>query len=241
MMMETGTAAEAHTAIDPAPAQRERNVHETTGRVADALEEHIVLGLLHPRERIVEDELCERFSVKRHVARQVLAELEQRGLVERRRNVGALVKSFSAREVVELYAVRQLLEADAARRIVFPVDPAKLAELDAIQAQHDAAAAAGDLRRAFRMNMAFHHAFYALADNQVLTQAIREYERRTHAIRSTSIVFPHYLERARDEHHQMIDALRNGERERLIALCNAHLLPSRDAYLDAYHQRTARI
>jgi len=35
---------------------------------------------------------------------------------------------------------------------------------------------------------------------QLADDAIREYERRTHAIRSVSIVFPQYLEKARAEH-----------------------------------------
>ena len=62
-------------------------------RAVDILEEEIVLGFLHPRERLVEDELLARFGLKRHVVRQVLIELEQMGLVERKRNVGALVKA----------------------------------------------------------------------------------------------------------------------------------------------------
>ena len=232
-----GAAQRRPSAI--APVLRDRNTDETIRRVADQLEEEIVLGLLHPRERLVEDDLCERFNLKRHVARQVLGEVERRGLIERRRHVGALVKSFTASEVTQLYALRELLETDAASRIVFPVDAAKLAELETLQAQHDAAAQAGDLRRVFRVNMAFHRAFFALSGNQVLVDAIHEYERRTHAIRSVSIVFPVYLEKARAEHHQMIDALRRGDRGDLIALCRAHLVPSRDAYLNAYHQRSA--
>ncbi|MFM0629310.1 GntR family transcriptional regulator [Paraburkholderia xenovorans] len=219
--------------------ERDRNIDETLRSVSDELEEQIVLGVLHPRERLVEDDLCERFNLKRHVARLVLAEVERRGLVERRKNVGALVKSFTPREVTELYALRELLEADAARRIVFPVSAKALDGLTAIQAEHDEAATAGDLRRVFRANMAFHHAFFALSESQVLTEAIREYERRTHAIRSVSIVFPQYLEKARAEHHQMIEALRTGDRESLIRLCRDHLVPSRDAYLEAHHRRSA--
>ncbi|CAN7763027.1 GntR family transcriptional regulator [Caballeronia sp. LjRoot31] len=232
----------AKSRLSNAPAakavERDRNIDETMRSVSDELEEQIVLGVLHPRERLVEDDLCERFNLKRHVARQVLAEVERRGLVERRKNVGAVVKSYTPREVIELYALRELLEADAARRIVFPVSSEALDALDAIQAEHDEAADAGDLRRVFRANMAFHHAFFALSESQVLTEAIREYERRTHAIRSVSIVFPQYLEKARAEHHQMIEALRTADRESLIKLCREHLVPSRDAYLEAHHRRS---
>jgi DNA-binding GntR family transcriptional regulator len=232
----------AKSKLSDAPAaktvERDRNIDETMRSVSDELEEQIVLGVLHPRERLVEDDLCERFNLKRHVARQVLAEVERRGLVERRKNVGAVVKSYTPREVTELYALRELLEADAARRIVFPVSSEALDALTAIQAEHDEAADASDLRRVFRANMAFHHAFFALSESQVLTEAIREYERRTHAIRSVSIVFPQYLEKARADHHQMIEALRAGDRESLIKLCRDHLVPSRDAYLDAHHRRS---
>jgi len=216
---------------------RDRDIDTTVERVTDALEEEIVLGVLHPRERLVEDDLCERFVLKRHVARLVLAELEQRGLVERRKNVGALVKSYTPREVMELYAVREILETNAAQRIALPVAAEPLAELVEIQKVHDAAARAGDLRSVFRSNMAFHRALFALSDNQALTEAIREYERRTHAIRSASMLFPHYVEKARTEHHEILEALAGHDQARLVELCREHLVPARDAYLDTYHRR----
>jgi len=217
--------------------RRDRNVDEVVPQIADTLEEQIVLGLLNPRERLVEDDLCERYTLKRHVVRQVLIELELRGLIERRKNVGALVKSYTPREVTELYAVRELLETHAVRCIALPIEAQQLEHLRAIQQEHDAAAALGDLRRVFRANIAFHRAFFALAQNQVLTEAIREYERRTHAIRSASVVFPQYVARAQAEHHQMIAALQRGDRDALIELSKAHLVPSRDAYLEAHHRR----
>jgi DNA-binding GntR family transcriptional regulator len=221
----------------PPAALRDRNVDLNVERVSDTLEEEIVLGVLHPRERLVEDELCERFELKRHVVRQVLAELEQRGLVERRKNIGALVKSYTPREVLDLYAVREILETSAAERIALPVSPERLAQLAEIQRSHDAAAAAGDLRAVFRANMAFHRALFALSDNAALTEAIREYERRTHSIRSASLLFPHYVEKARSEHHKMLEALASRDRAALVALCRTHLLPARDAYIEGYLRR----
>src|SRR5271170_2988720 len=120
-----------------AAAARDRDIDANVARVSDTLEEEIVLGVLHPRERLVEDDLCERFTLKRYVVRQVLAELEQRGLVERRKNVGALVKSYTPREVTDLYAVREILETSAAQRIALPVAPEHLTELTRIQKAHD--------------------------------------------------------------------------------------------------------
>ena len=202
-----------------------------------ALEEDIVFGRLHPRERLTEDDLMARFSMKRHVVRQVLADLELLGVVEKKRNVGAVVRAFSAREVMELYALREVLEVHAASLIPLPVPPARQAALMAVQREHDAAVADGDARRVFRSNQRFHHEFFGLLDNAVLGQAIEEYARRTHPIRFGSLTSAAYRERARQEHWALINALRDGDRAALMAVCRNHLVPSRDAYLASEQAR----
>ena len=206
----------------------------------NALEEDIVLGVLHPRERLIEDDLCERFGLKRHAARMVLKELQLQGLIEHRKNIGALVMSYSAQEVLDLYAVREILEMNAARLIPTPVAPEKLDILVEVQSRHDAAVKQADLRAVYRANLDFHDALFALSENKVLTEAIKEFERRTHAIRFSSIIFPDYLNNVRREHHQMIEALRAGDRKTLVTLCRDHLRPARDAYLETYHRQQNR-
>ena len=167
-----------------------------------ALEEDVVFGRLHPRERLVEDELMERFQVKRHVARDALVALERMGLIERRKNVGALVRSFTTQEVRELYDLRGLLESEAARSIRLPVPADRLDRLIAIQRQHDAAVEAGDARTVFRINLAFHQELFGLGGSMTLREAIAEYARKTHPIRFASLVSSTYREQARHEHWQ---------------------------------------
>jgi DNA-binding GntR family transcriptional regulator len=197
-----------------------------------AIEEDIVLAKLHPKQRITEDELLERFGLKRHVVREVLATLERMGLVERRRNIGALVRSFTPREVKELYALRELLEAEAARRMPLPVEAAALERLVALQRAHDKAVERKNPREVFRANLAFHNAFFSLTEDDVLERAIAEYARQTHAIRFGTLASPDYREQARKEHWDMIRALKAKDRARLVALCREHLRPARDAYLE---------
>lgn len=204
------------------------------------LEEEIVLGFLHPRERLVEDDLLARFGLKRHVVRQVLVELERMGLVERKRNVGALVRSYTAKEVEDLYDVRELLECRCVRLIKFPVPEASLNHLIAIQKVHDETIAAGDLRGAFRSNMQFHETLFGLSDNKVLVAAIQDHAQRAHSIRSSSLVVSEQLERARREHWLIIEALQAGDSDRLVQLCSDHLKPSRDTYVSHYQLRDSQ-
>lgn len=195
------------------------------------LEEDIVLGQLHPRERLIEDDLIRRFGLKRHAAREVLAELARLGLVERRKNIGSEVRAFTVQEVRELYVVRELLESEAARLVPCPLAAGPLQHLIEIQHQHDAAVAREDLRAVFRSNQLFHQTLFGLCGNGVLQKAINEYARQTHPIRFSTLVDADCRQRSRQEHWAIIAALGEGRRDDLVRLCRDHLAPSRDAYL----------
>jgi DNA-binding GntR family transcriptional regulator len=215
------------------PASPESSVRRTV----EALEEDIVFGYLHPRERLTEDGLRSRFGLKRHVVRQVLVELEQMGLVQRKKNIGAFVTSYTIKEVNDLYVVREILETSAARHIGMPVPAQALDQLTAIQTRHDAAVVESNLRDAFRSNIAFHKALFALTGNGSLTSAIEDFAQRTHIVRFLSMTVPPLLQKARSDHWRIIEALRNQDSELLVDICKNHLRPSRDAYISQYRQR----
>lgn len=85
-------------------------VELTVAEIVQRLEEEIALGLLRPRERLVEEDLLARFKTKRHVVRQVLIDLELMGIVSRPPNRGAMVRDIGAQEIDEIYFMRELLE-----------------------------------------------------------------------------------------------------------------------------------
>lgn len=199
--------------------------------IVHRIAEDIVFRVYHPRERLVEDELIQRFDTKRHVIRQALAELERDGFVLRKRNSGAQVRALTAKEATELYAVREILETNCARLIPLPVEARRVAPIEKIQREHAAAVAAKDVRAVFRANLAFHAAVFGLCGNDALTEAIADFARRTHPVRLTTLVTDQYLEQARGEHELILRALRKGDRARLVALCARHLKPSHEAYL----------
>jgi DNA-binding GntR family transcriptional regulator len=206
-----------------------RGAPSTVALVA-ALEEDIVLGRLHPRERLVEDDLIARFGASRHQVRQALVELTHMGLVERFPNRGALVRSYTDKEIHCLYALRDLLEAEAARLIPFPVDPIALTELKAIQIRHDRAVSDGDLVELFRSNYAFHRRLFACCGNPFLIEAIEAAALRAHGIRFLPMRNPRNREMSRRQHHAIIEALERQDWDELVRLCRLHLVGLKDAY-----------
>ena len=205
--------------------------------VARSLEQDIVLGRRHPRERLVEQDLCGRFNTHRGDIRLALFELEKKGLIQRIPNRGAIVRHLTPREVMEIYAVREELEVMAARILPFPVAATDLARIDDLQKRHSAAVDAGDMLEVFYANLHFHQALFGLCGNACLIETIEYLAQKVYGIRSYANAFPEALHRARRDHIDMVKALRASRRDKLIALTRRHLQPSRDAYIRAYERR----
>ena len=207
---------------------------ESLTHVVEQLEEDIVFGRLRPRERLVEEELVERFGVKRHIVRQGLVELERVGVVVRLRGKGARVCEFTPEEVDQLYSVRELLEARAASLIPLPADKELIKELTAIHRAHGKAVDVGDLKTIYRSNIRFHQVLYAACGNPYLSEAINLFAMKSNVIRFYVGRDPRMFAGSRDQHEQMIEALKSGKRDEFVELCVQHLRPSPSAYIDAY-------
>ncbi|MEO8780868.1 MAG: GntR family transcriptional regulator [Bradyrhizobium sp.] len=205
--------------------------------IARRIEEDIVLGRRQPRERLIEQDLCDLFQTHRGDVRLALFELEKKGLVERIPNRGAMVRGLTPSEVTEIYAVREELEVMAVRIIPFPVAPADINRLEELQRQHSAAVVKGDLLTVFYSNLRFHQMVFGLCGNACLIETIEMLAQKVYGIRSYAHAFPQSLDRARRDHLDMIKALRGSRRDALIALTRRHLEPSPQAYIKAYERR----
>jgi DNA-binding GntR family transcriptional regulator len=201
------------------------------------LEEDIVFGVIHPRERLIEEELAERFKEKRHVIRSVLEQLETAGFVTRIANRGAFVRELTPQEVIEIYEVREILEVSAARRTPLPAPKAVLNEMRAVQKQHSAAIAAGDLRAVFYLNIEFHKIQFSACGNGTLANTIADHARQAHLIRTVKYAEPGHLKSVEAEHCAILAAMGGGDRSALVNVVKTHLPASRDAYVRAYEQR----
>lgn len=205
--------------------------------IATSLEEEIVLGRRHPRERLVEQDLCARFNTHRGDVRLALFELERKGVIQRIPNRGAIVRDLTPKEVIEIYAVREELEVMAVRTLPLPVADADLEKLEALNREHSGAVVAGDLLSVFHSNLNFHKTLFGLCRNACLIEMIEQCAQKVYGIRAYANAYPETLDRARQDHVAMIAALRASRRAELISLTRRHLKPSPEAYIRAYQNR----
>ena len=77
------------------------------------LRNEILAGMLAPGERIIEEQICQRFSISRAPVRESLRLLAQQGLVEHLPRRGARVTTWSEEDIRQLFEVRAVLERHA--------------------------------------------------------------------------------------------------------------------------------
>lgn len=90
----------------------------TVEAVSDMLEEDIYSLHYTMGEKVKETELVERYNVSRNTIREALAFLISKGLLEKVANKGIYVKEILKDDIEEIFHIRELLEAEAIRRII---------------------------------------------------------------------------------------------------------------------------
>lgn len=110
--------------------QKERNRAGRSGTlmksVYHSLKEDICNGVIKTGELLSEAQLAERLSVSRTPVREALAALENEGLVDIRRGIGASVKPITAGDLLHIYELRKVLEPMAAKTAVYHLTNAEL-------------------------------------------------------------------------------------------------------------------
>lgn len=200
-------------------------------RIVRALEEDIIFGRLAPGTRLTEDSLLSRFPVTRHFVRQALVQLEQMGIVVRERNKGATVRTLTPNEVQQIYAVRELVQRQAALLIPLPAPQSLIDELLKIHEEHGRHIENGYLRGVHEANDRFHLKLFGACGNKYLVQTIELYMRYSLPVRANSMSDRAALDIAHSQHKLMIDMLSGRDNWVLAQLCVDHLQPSKRRYL----------
>ena len=182
----------------------------------------ILTGDLGPGDQIVQETLADRYGVSRVPIREALKTLESEGQVVYFPHRGYFVADLSVADLLEVYRLRALLEAEAIRDAVPTLDDADVAELADLLAEIDEAAARGDVLAMTAANRRFHFAIFDAAGLPRLTRLLHQLWDATDAYRA--LYFHDSVNRRRvgDEHREMLRALESRDADLLVLLHNEH-------------------
>jgi DNA-binding GntR family transcriptional regulator len=173
--------------------------------VYDSLRDAISDGRIAPGERVREEEVARNLGVSRTPVREALQRLQQRGLLVLGVGRGLIVAHLSQQQVVELYAMREILEGSAARFAATHATPAEIAML--YQLQEQLRAAAGDAPLHVSLNRQFHQAIYEAAHNRYLMQTLDSLLDSFALLRGTTLRLPHRQRNSDEERRRIIAAI----------------------------------
>src|SRR5512134_3230817 len=141
----------------------------TAKLVAGMLRDEIQEGGLAPGTRLRQNEVAERFGVSTTPVREAFAQLQAEGLVRIDPHRGAVVFHPTAKDLLEYYEIREVLESLAVTHAIPHLTPAVSKELgDLIERMRRTS----DPRRWLRLNDEFHLKLYECAGRPHLISLI---------------------------------------------------------------------
>lgn len=177
-------------------------------KILETIRDAIMTGALRPGEKVAEPDLAERFGISRTPIREAFRQLETEGYLTVIPRKGAVVTSFSPRDVEEFYAIKSILEGYAARRACENLTEKELDRLRAVNEKLRHLADDGDIRHFFRVHNDFHELFLKAADNEKLSDLVTNLVRKFQRLRFASLSLPGRMHVSVQEHDKIIEAFK---------------------------------
>lgn len=208
-------------------------------RVTEELHRAILNGDIAPGSTVSIVELCKEFDVSHIPVREALRRLESEGVVSLRPGRSAVVASLSHDDLLNIYALRRLIEADLVIKAVPLIDAAAITAAEAAMEEYRTVE-----REASRLAAVHHEFHYAFLDNVLGTADRRVLE----LLWTSSDRYLHLLMRDIDrgpertrariaEHQQILDLAKAGKTDELRDAWIAHLDSSEKALVQALSAR----
>ena len=187
-----------------------------------SLRSDILTGRLGPGDQVVQELLAERYGVSRVPIREALKTLESEGQVVYHPHRGYFVAELSVADLLEVYRLRSILEAEAIRQAVPILGDDDVDALAELLAEVQTAAGAVDVIAMTAANRRFHFAIFDAAGLPRLSRILRQLWEATDAYRALYFQGPENRDRVAREHTRMLSALRKRDAETLVRLHDEH-------------------
>lgn len=200
--------------------------------VVDRLRQEILNGVFPSGSALRQDALAATYGVSRIPVREALFQLEAEGLLQIVPHKGAIVTTLSQDEVKDVFDLRVMLEPRLFRDSIPALTAQDFEQLENIQEQFAEAIRAKDLVHWGTLNAALHSALYARArlpqTATIVAGLLQKSDRYTRLQLST----PTALNRALQEHGDLINLCKQAQVEPACELLRAHIEAVRDDLLN---------
>jgi DNA-binding GntR family transcriptional regulator len=180
-------------------------------------------GTLPPGTLVREADLARQFGMSRTPIREAMQRLQAEGLVTAAAQRGFLVADLSPDELADVYQVRAVLEALAARLAAQRATRSDIGRLEDIFEALDEAVVRGDEERDLTLTGEFHDAIADTSRNRYLQSMLSNIREIFERYRRTRSVAPVRVQEGHADHAELLAAIRARDAERAGVLASRHI------------------
>lgn len=207
--------------------KRHLNHYNAAEAVYMTLREAILHGVLPAGHPLGEIPLAEVFGRSRTPIREAILRLESERLAVRFSRRGLVVAQITREEVLEVYAVREMLDGFSARLAALGILPAELDRLTWLNQCLSDAATSGDAKAMIELNIEFHEAICQASRNSLLLEFVKRIHEWVRRFSDTTMSQPGRGLEAVAEHEKLLQAIRARDPEAAERIARDHMSRAR--------------
>ena len=211
--------------------QRPRSL---TNMIVERIRSQIIEGDLELGEFLSENALAETYGVSKTPVREALLQLKQEGLVDIHSKRGTYVFRLKPADLEAVGELRTILEAAAMDLAIARAHAKLVADLTDVVGKMEAALASEDLAAYRRFDAAFHIVLFRHAGNHLLEASYQPIAFKVQAIRTRLSVSGQHNETSMEEHHAILDAIRERRVTEARELIVAHIQHTQQRYAEEF-------
>ncbi|SMC65476.1 DNA-binding transcriptional regulator, GntR family [Desulfocicer vacuolatum DSM 3385] len=211
------------------------NQPESLSKMAyNAIRRSILSGDIKIDEIYYEVHIAKNLGISRTPVREALLELSSQGLISLLPRKGFIVKTFSRKDIEEIFEIRSAIELATVEKISQTSSLLEFNTLDDILTSQCRAAADKAHSKFVKLDRSFHVALGKLTNNsriEIIMQNIRDF---MHLMGLHAVELRGRMDAVVNEHKMLLHAVRQGMIMESRVLMNYHLQQSRNAVLQTY-------
>ncbi len=212
------------------PADTAKRNYPSLGEYAyERLRADIREGVLPPGSRLREKDVAERLEISRTPVREALRRLEADGFLTFEPHRGMVVVQLDHQSIMELYAMREVLEGTAAALAARHASEAEIAIL--FEMLNSEAKISTDPAQLASHNAQFHGVLFRAAHNRYLLKTANALRDSMALMRGTTMAVPGRAGSAREEHSALARAIKERNCDAAESAARLHIRNAQRARL----------
>lgn len=208
------------------------NMGHIRDSVFSILRKAILDGNLEPGKRLVERDIAEQLGISRTPVREAIRKLELERLVTHIPRKGVVVAGFSKADVMEITAIRTVLEGLICSIAAVKIRARDLDRLESILKQIQVEHSKCNYKKVNQLNDRFHEIIYRAAESPRLYEVLSTLREYINKFAQVAYTKPGRVEEALAEHGKIIQALRNQDSHEAEEAAKRHVEKSSEAYME---------